>query len=96
MLLNQKDANIFLSEYFIYYNTLNEEWKHIFVRRVIQFAQTKTFIGREGFPINNKVKAIISASAVQLTLGLTEWQLSYFDTILLFPTDFFNHVTKQG
>jgi Mlc titration factor MtfA (ptsG expression regulator) len=87
---NSKEADLFLKEYFSYYNTLDETWQAIFVERLLYFAQTKNFVAKKGFEINNKVKAIVSASAVQLTLGLHEWQMKYFNTILLFPTDFFN------
>ena len=43
--------------------------------------------------INNKVKVILSASAVQLTLGLKEWRIDYFETIILFPADFKNQIS---
>lgn len=93
---NPKEADLFLKEYFAYYNTLDEHWKQVFVQRLLLFVQKKNFIGQHGFELNNKVKAIISASAVQLTLGLDEWQIRYFDTILLFPKDFFNQITGLG
>jgi len=94
ILLRDEEVGAFLSEYFAYYNTLDIEWKKVFINRVIHFAQSKSFIGHQGFNLNNRVRVIVSASAVQLTLGLEVWDLHYFDTILLFPSDFFNHATR--
>ncbi len=96
LLLNEISIDGFLREYFGYYNTLNDEWKKVFVGRVLQFVNSKSFIGKEGFAPDNKVRVIISASAVQLTLGLEVWDLNYFNTILLFPNDFFNKQTRQN
>jgi hypothetical protein len=36
---------------------------------------------------------ILSASAVQLTLGLKDWRINYFETIILFPCEFKNHLS---
>jgi MtfA peptidase len=85
-----EELDVFLSKYFSYYNTLNEEWRKVFRGRVIEFARSKWFVPQKGLKIDNRVKAIISASAVQLTLGLNNWKIGYFDTILLFPTEFTN------
>ncbi len=54
---------------------------------------SKYFVAQKGLAVNNKVKVILSASAVQLTLGLKEWRLDYFETIILFPSDFKNHIS---
>lgn len=85
----------FYEGYFAYFNTLKPEWKNKFVLRAIDFVKSKMIVGAEGFKPNNKVKAIIAASAVQLTLGLTRWQLEYFDTIIIHPSDFDNKPTGQ-
>ena len=74
--------------HFTYYNTLNAQWQKVFVDRCLYFATQKIIIGAEGFVPNNMVKSIISASAVQLTLGLEIWKLDYFETIILHPGNF--------
>jgi MtfA peptidase len=91
--LNGEDLDTFLSNYFSYYNTLNENWRNIFRERVIEFARSKWFVAKNGLKIDNRVKAIISASAIQLTLGLENWKIGYFDTILLFPSEFTNEMS---
>lgn len=83
----------FFSGYFSYYNTLDTQWQKIFIARCQQFISEKIIVGAEGFAPDNKVKAIIAASAVQLTLGLQHWTLDYFDTIIIHPGDFENKNT---
>lgn len=65
----------------------------MFVKRCLYFVNDKIITGATGFKPNNKVKAIIAASAVQLTLGLDTWKLDYFDTIIIHPGDFDNKAT---
>jgi MtfA peptidase len=91
--LNSESLDAFLSKYFNYYNTLDKEWRSVFRTRVIGFIHSKWFVPQRGLEIDNRVKAIVSASAVQLTLGLKNWKIDYFDTIVLFPTDFTNIIS---
>ncbi|MDP3567346.1 zinc-dependent peptidase [Sediminibacterium sp.] len=79
---------MFYTKYFKYYTTLNTQLKEVFNERCLEFISQKTIIGFGDFKPNNKVKAIIAASAVQLTLGLETWNLSYFDTIVIHSNDF--------
>lgn len=90
---NSDELDAFLSKYFSYYNTLNEEWRGVFRKRVGEFARSKWFVPQKGLEIDNRVKAIISASAIQLTLGLKNWKIGYFDTIILFPSEFTNAIS---
>lgn len=91
--LNPTDLHAFLEKYFSYYTTLNGHNKNLFVERLLIFIRSKHFVSQKNLEVNNKVKAIVSASAVQLTLGLKDWQLGYFDTIILFPADFKNEIS---
>ncbi|MBA3681836.1 MAG: zinc-dependent peptidase [Bacteroidetes bacterium] len=90
ILLTVDELHGFYSNYFTYYNTLENPWRQLFRSRCIKFISDKAIIGAEGFKPNNKVKAIIAACAVQLTLGLKTWDLNYFETIILHPGDFEN------
>lgn len=91
--LNGEELNIFLNKYFSYYRTLDVPLKVLFVRRLLDFIHSKTFISQKELKINNGVKAIVSASAVQLTLGLENWKINYFETIILFPSEFKNELS---
>ncbi len=67
---------------FSYYNELSTELKHEFVRRVHQFRKLKRFhyIGVEN---NEDTAILVSASAVQVTFGLKNYQLAYFKDIYI-------------
>ncbi len=88
--LTESELDSFYNGYFGYYKTLNKQLQSFFVGRCQQFISGKTIIGEDGFKPNNKVKAIIAGSAVQLTLGLENWDLKYFETIIIHPADFDN------
>ena len=90
ILLKMEDLHGFYLNYFAYYKTLQTKWQYVFRSRCMDFVSGKEIIGAQGFEPNNKVKAIIAACAVQLTLGLKTWNLNYFDTIILHPDDFDN------
>lgn len=91
--LTTGQLNDFLSHYFHYYNTLNPHFKSVFIERIIQFINSKKFVAHKNVLVDNRVKAIISAAAIQLTLGLEDWELQHFNTILVFPNDFTNQTS---
>lgn len=93
--LSNNDLHSFYSNYFQYYNTLNSLWQKKFVQRAQQFIDNKSIVGAEGFLVTNKVKAIVAASAVQLTLGLQTWDYDYFLEIIIHPKVFTNKATNQ-
>lgn len=86
--LNPNVLDKFFIENFSYYNTLAPNDKRLFVRRVLDFILEKNIIGVEGFVANNRVKASVAASAVQLTLGHETWKLEFFKDIVIHPSDF--------
>ena len=67
---------------FTYFTDLSPELKREFVRRAHQFRKQKKFhyIGLES---TDDHAILVSASAVQVTFGLTNYQLSYFKDIYL-------------
>lgn len=93
--LSYKDLHEFYSEYFYYYRTLDVFWQKKFRERCMHFMDVKVISGRDGFTVNNKVKAIVAASAVQLTLGLETWDYDYFYEIIIHPKAYTNEATKQ-
>lgn len=88
--LTASDLSAFYATYFKYYATLDTEHQGLFVSRCLRFIDDKNITGAEGFTVTNQVKAILAASAVQLTLGLQTWDLDYFETIVVHPSDFDN------
>lgn len=88
--LNHKDLEAFYKKYFRYYNTLSEANQGLFTERALQFISEKVISGAEDFKPDNRVRALVAASAIQLTLGLETWKLNYFQEIELYPSDFDN------
>lgn len=86
--LNPSDLKLFYASYFSYYNTLSEAYKEVFITRCARFIADKSIVGAENFKPDNRVKAIVAGSAVQLTLGLEKWDLSFFETVIIHPSDF--------
>ncbi len=86
--LNHKDLHEFYETYFHYYHTLEPAEKGLFLERCKIFISNKEIAGAQGFLPDNRVKAFVAASAVQLTLGLEHWSLDYFDIIIIHPGDF--------
>jgi MtfA peptidase len=77
----------FYSLHFFYFNTLNSRYKGIFASRCLQFISKKIISGNE-LEITNAMRAMLAASAIQLTLGLETWNLNYFETLIIYPEDF--------
>ncbi len=67
---------------FTYFNDLPRESKWKFVKRAHQFRKQKKFhfIGLEN---NEETAILVSSSAVQVTFGLKDYQLSYFKDIYI-------------
>lgn len=63
-----------------YFNELTSEYKERFVKRVHHFISTKKFhyIGLEE---KDEIPVLISASAVQVTFGLKDYLLHYFNNV---------------
>jgi MtfA peptidase len=80
--------------HFTYYHTLSDKQKIEFERRVNNFLHNKQFIPMHGLKLTAEMVALISASAIQLTLGLPEVYFVHFDKIFVFPAEFFNSITR--
>jgi Mlc titration factor MtfA (ptsG expression regulator) len=91
---NQFDIKWFLAKNNPYYQKLNLSGKTLFIKRVENFIDLKVITGRQNFIVTPEVKITIAASAVQLTLGLDTWDLSYFKQILIYPDEYKNPQTS--
>lgn len=84
-----------LNKYSAYYKLLPEHLKPRFEQRVQRFMYAKKFISRGVGEVTDEMKVLISASATQLTFGLTEIYFSNFDKILIYPDSYYSHITKR-
>lgn len=84
-----------LSSNIPYYQKLPTTEKPKFVERVASFIERKEFEGRQGLVVTDEMKAVVAASAVQLTFGMNEYYFPHFSKILLFPQSYYNRLTQQ-
>ncbi|MGD1889764.1 MAG: zinc-dependent peptidase [Cyclobacteriaceae bacterium] len=94
-LVKVREIEGILARYFPYYQQLPMSQKKIFMKRVMHFIQQKQFIPRGFKPVTLEMKAMISASAVQLTFGLPEVSLSHFRRILIYSDDYYSTITRR-
>lgn len=88
IVLEPAQLSTFYRSDFPYFGTLSSQYQNIFLERCLQFISEKEIIVGEKFDLSNKSIALIAASAVQLTIGLNTWNLSYFTKIIVYPSDF--------
>ncbi len=84
-----------LQKYFNYYRALSASNKVKFEKRVTQFVHRKRFIPRQVNEVTVEAKVLIAAAAVQLTFGLPDVYLRYFNKILVYPNDYYSSITKR-
>ncbi|HEY8387993.1 MAG TPA: zinc-dependent peptidase, partial [Parasegetibacter sp.] len=93
-----------ISRYFMYYNRLSSEAKQKFLFRTFLFKKSKKFHYVE-ISESPEMPVLISAVAVQLTLGLDKYLLNYFRNIYVLREDyhyghysmpFMGHVDRSG
>jgi Mlc titration factor MtfA (ptsG expression regulator) len=85
-----------LQKYFRYYQGLSADNKAIFERRVCRFMYSKQFIPRGGMKeVPVEVKLFVAATAVQITFGLPNVQLTHFNKILIYPDNYYSTITQR-
>jgi Mlc titration factor MtfA (ptsG expression regulator) len=85
----------FISGKIPYYDALPEKLKIRFLRRIPYFIRDKTFYGREGLEVTTEMKVLVAASAVQLTLGIENFILEKFHTIIFYPEKYLSTITGK-
>jgi Mlc titration factor MtfA (ptsG expression regulator) len=84
-----------LSSKFVYYQRLNDTDKTKFLKRLVNFIDTKDFQGCGGIELTQEMIVLISASAIQLTFGLDEFLLDHFSKIFVYPNVYYSRINKQ-
>ncbi len=72
----------------LFYSKLSENGQKKFEQRLLEFLNSKTFVGHSGLVVTDEMRILISASAIQLTFGLDNYKLSSLHTINIFPGAF--------
>ena len=94
-LVKVREIERILAKYFPYYQQLPLPQKKVFMKRVMQFIQQKQFIARGFNLVTLEMKAMIAASAVQLTFGLPQVSLTHFKRILIYADDYYSTITRR-
>lgn len=84
-----------LNKYFSYYGSLPEKLKPVFRNRLAKFIKSKNFSTREDLKLTEEIITLISASAVQLTFGLSNYKLKYFNEIVIYPKEYYSETTHK-
>lgn len=71
-----------------YYQKLSKYNKNTFQIRTLLFLSTTNFNSEAGFPLNQKMKIIISSAFVQITFGLKIDTLNKFNDIFVTPQSY--------
>ena len=93
-----------ISQYIPYFNELQEPVKKRFLERTVHFRSIKefTYIGMQE---KKEIPVLISAAAIQITLGLDKYELPFFKNIYVTPDAyqktgeqevFVGHVSPDG
>ena len=77
---------------FEYFQNLSVSGKSKFIKRVVEFINSKKFIGHHGLHVTGEMRVLIAASAVQLTFGLKKFILAHYHTIRLYPEAFYSRM----
>ncbi|MBV6646206.1 MAG: zinc-dependent peptidase [Cyclobacteriaceae bacterium] len=84
-----------LKKYFPFYNLLPPESKKIFENRIRLFIARKNFVPRGLSHVTREMRVLISAAAIQTTFGLPKIYLTHFQNILVYPDEYYSHITKK-
>jgi len=86
--ITDEEIRAILQKRYLYYISLSPELKQAFEKRVKRFIATKSFIipGNETY---KEVPVLLSAAAVQLTFGLQQFELPWFQYIRIHPEEYF-------
>jgi Mlc titration factor MtfA (ptsG expression regulator) len=84
-----------LEENFIFYKNLSSRQKKLFNHRVFVFITYYHFVGKEGLILESKMKVLIAGTAIMLTFGFDSYLYNLFETILVYPNDFFSYTSQR-
>lgn len=80
-----------LAEKNAYFSLLDNREQRVFVSRLRYVRNTKQFVGR-GIDLTEEMEIVVSASLVQLTFGIKQFDLEKFDDIHIAPTKFYSGI----
>lgn len=89
---NQRDL---LAENSDFYLQLNRKNKKLFEHRITRFIEEHRFIEKAEMEIDERVKVCIANTAIKLSFGYENYLYDLFDTIIVYPEDYFSVITNE-
>ena len=84
-----------LQQQFKFYQKLKPRHKAYFEHRVASFMKDKQFIGRDGLQVTDKMKVLVSATAVMLTFGFRDYYIGLVSKIFIYPDEFYSNTNQD-
>lgn len=78
-----------------FFKKLNPQDQLLFLERVEYFMNNKDFQGMEGLVVTDEIRAIVSASAVQVSFHLPMWKFPSFWTFRIYPESFYSNIFRK-
>lgn len=84
-----------IRQYLPFYSMLDERMKSRFERRVVRFRHRKKVIFHGDVANQEKIRLLLSATGVMLTLGMADFLILSIKRILIYPSSYFSRITKK-
>ena len=95
----KNDAQILrnlLCDNFVVYNMLEAKGRRRFENRVCRFIKMKDFrTGGKSMEITDQMRVMVASAAIQITYGYPEVYFKHFQTIILYPYEYYSTITGQ-
>ena len=85
---------ILLAENSSFYLQLASKSKKLFEHRIARFIEEHYFIEKAEMEVDEKVKVCIANTAIKLSFGYDNYLYDLFDTIIVYPEDYFSVITN--
>jgi len=96
---NKTDSLIFrklLCDNFVVYNMLEMKGRKLFENRVCKFIKMKDFrAGGKAMEITDQMRVMVASAAIQITYGYRDVYFDHFQTIILYPDEYYSTITGQ-
>ena len=81
---------------FSFYQNLKSKQKIYFQHRVAKFMELHQFKGRSGMFVNDKMKILISSTAIMLTFGYRDYMINSLSRFIIYPDVFRSKINKAN
>ncbi|MFX0555278.1 zinc-dependent peptidase [Maribacter sp. CXY002] len=84
-----------IAQHLPFYKMLEGRMKLRFERRVVRFRQRKKIVFYKGVDEQDKIRLLLAATGVMLTLGMADFLILSIKRILVYPSSYYSRITKK-